>query len=795
MGVTRRSARAITIATLLAASLATLLALALWTPADSAPPSMVASGTRARGESGTPAPGPSSEPTHSERVAVVTATADAPAAGSATHGAIHVRTFWRDGTPAADIDLSLLSHTSPVDPRDERSAVTDAAGEATFANLPTGRYRVHRSSRTTAVVEVVAGTTAEVELLLEPGFSVAGRVVDVDGAPVIGAGIWVARSHVGAGFDDGRVVAESDARGEFLLQHVDELRLVAALAPGRARSRRYEVSGADGARVPLVIVVGPRGATIRGVVRDHRGQPLAAHPVRIGPPGRYGVVRFENGFASVGAAPIVVKTTIDGRFEAHAVPTGDLLVTVFARGGVWGPWTRQVRVVDGAELELEIALEPGFRVEGIVRGADTKPVPGAVVWVEGDEHLPTIARVRADARGHFALVGLPPGRRLIQAEDDDAGRAETTLDGQPGQELLWDPVLAMGLVLRGRLVDEADASLPRWRVEAMRLDEPWQQTVATTDASGRFKLVGLPDAPHRILVMRERGEPARAVVEPLSPGGGEVTVRVHASTEPSAYVQGRVLGGDGRGAPASHVTLACAALHWSDEAEVDPDSGAFRFGPLPAGEYRGRIWSTLHVDHVLGQIVLAAHEHRDLGAIKIARGGALVVDLAPPELVPTPTSGRRLNVTVLDADGGELVPCFREGGQARPLSPLPAGDYAVSVYGTDIGPQVLPIRIVDGDETRIGVRLASAASCTFRIVLAPEVPRDQAIDLIVTDAGGADLLRVRFNANTVDRWKIPFAAGLPVGELTATALAANGQRAVTRFTMGDRARAVDLPVR
>lgn len=721
-----------------------------------------------------------------------------PPVVAASLGTLHLRARWAsDDIAAAGIDVNVAPLQSPVRRVDEHSSVTDAGGEATFADLPPGRYRVYRSGRNLAEADVTAGDTAEVELVLDPGFAVVGHVVDPSGVPVAEARIWLAQSHVGHGWDHGRVVTVSDASGAFTLFHVDEIRMVAALAPGRAPSRRYEVSGASGANVPLTIVVGPRGGVVRGSVRDSSGQRLADCAVFVGPQRGYGEVRIEDGFASVDPAPVMVRTDRDGRFEAHGVSPGDLLVSVPAppSSGL-APGRVTLALHDDELVEIDVVLELGWSVEGVVRTSSSEPLAGAVVAVRDHERFPYLEPIRADTLGRYRLRGLPAGSVGLTASGVGVGQAVVTLDGQPGQVVRWDPILGAGGTVTGRVLDEHDAPLSGWRVCATAVEAPWENAFATTADDGRFAIAGLANTTQRLLVAAGPREPVRLVVEPVQPGGAELTLRVAAASAPSAFVRGRAIGRDGAGAKASHVTLSCAALHWSAEADVDPTSGGFELGPLPPGEYAGRIESTLHTSLRIPAFWLAAGERRDLGVLPVARGGDLVVDLTPQELVPQPASGQRLNASVYDLDGREVAICFREGSEARPLSPLPAGDYTVGVYGDGVAALTLPCTLIDGQTTRATVHLERAASCTFAITLAPALSRNQSIDLTVMGIDGtAPVLRVRLHAGTVDRWQTPFAAGLPPGRYLVTATAESGARAAAPLTMGSRDVQVPLPLR
>jgi Carboxypeptidase regulatory-like domain len=193
-----------------------------------------------------------------------------------------------------------------------------------------------------------------------PKMDVRGRVVDVLGEPIPSAAVWVTVEPSHRELARGR----TDGSGVFLLQALREpLLTVHASAPGRAPGK-YGCGaswlGFEESRNELTL---RDAGTIRGVVVDAQGRPVAAAHVRV-----------------EGLDDVLATTGSDGRFEFAEVPLGALRVTaVNAIGtGSTEAWLR-----DQADVRVALAdAGPPIRVR--IRGLPAAAMPDCVVTYQSD---------------------------------------------------------------------------------------------------------------------------------------------------------------------------------------------------------------------------------------------------------------------------------------------------------------------------------------------------------------------------------------------------------------------------
>lgn len=237
---------------------------------------------------------------------------------------------------------------SPLDGGWARNASL-AGGEYQLRGDPLGYLPFERT------VKITEGKTTRVELTLDPGATISGRVLQHDGKPM-------AEARVSTNGSAGYVSTITHDDGAFELRGVP---------PGA-----NELVSCDTGTMPektFTIEVPARGVELRCP------EPRRAHGRVVS--GGTPVKRFRANDRDVSAP--------DGRFD---IPwTGRLMI--YAEGYA-------MFALDDAGVELgDLELEPLLTLEGDVLGADGAAVSGASVHVGS-----RLSGVRSDARGHFKLT-------------------------------------------------------------------------------------------------------------------------------------------------------------------------------------------------------------------------------------------------------------------------------------------------------------------------------------------------------------------------------------------------------
>ena len=196
-------------------------------------------------------------------------------------GSLKVEVRYRDGSPAVGVVVTAGRVLGRLHEREMGpEAACNGDGVAMFSGLPSGRVDLW-TDRGTLISPVVEATVpGRAEIILPPGITVVGQVVDVAGRPVAGAQIFVDAPDFP--HDRGFVLTVSNAEGGFALRdvHADYLR-VWAMKPGFQSSNQVEHRSGPGSEFEASLVLRGRGESLHGVVRARDGSPLSGADVHL----------------------------------------------------------------------------------------------------------------------------------------------------------------------------------------------------------------------------------------------------------------------------------------------------------------------------------------------------------------------------------------------------------------------------------------------------------------------------------------------------------------------------------
>jgi protocatechuate 3,4-dioxygenase beta subunit len=329
--------------------------------------------------------------------------------------------------PVADAEVSLTT-AQRMDPRPPRDAKSDSAGRFEFTALEPGSYEVMaRRSLLVGAGKVVALAPAQsiedIEVEVDPGYVVSGRVKDESGAGVGNVRVFAMRDSPPYGQaartrsnPDGTYALEGMLPGNYRVNAQEE---GYGMAFGRAR-----VMAADVGNVDLLM---PHGANVTGRVTTADGRPVEGARVQASVEMRLsgmGMVQSGDG----------ATTAADGTFELKRIGPSTLRGTVrHEELGMQSFGPEEVKA--GERKVLNLVLKKGASVAGTVRTEDGKPAPDVRITALARE-----ARMFLDAQevsgpdGRYKLGGLPAGRLTVAA--DRSGRPSWGMGDEPNQKTL-----------------------------------------------------------------------------------------------------------------------------------------------------------------------------------------------------------------------------------------------------------------------------------------------------------------------------------------------------------------------
>jgi protocatechuate 3,4-dioxygenase beta subunit len=352
-------------------------------------------------------------------------------------------------------------------------SISEADGSFVLAGLEPGAYRVNVYAPGYAATDLPAQAGAErVDVLLAPGGSIAGTVVDDAGRPVDAFQVN-ANPVQREGMQGGMVISgprfqsANGTDGRFVIEDLGEgTYVVNASATGRASANVSNLKVSAGSTTDAGTIRLLAGGTVRGTVTDSAGTPVPGAVVSARGPGRDFMF---------GSEPQGVSDP-SGAFEIGGVPAGTVEVVAshpnYADGRASGI---EVDPVKGA-AEARIVLSQGGRVEGWVRRRDNTGIAGAYVNVmpapgagpPPPRSGPGMLVTTAD--GGFVAEHVPPGRATVtlmtrtgsgytsaQFQDVEVREGETTPVEMRSRDILVSgrvtrggaPLSAVRLTLRG----------------------------------------------------------------------------------------------------------------------------------------------------------------------------------------------------------------------------------------------------------------------------------------------------------------------------------------------------------
>ncbi len=372
-------------------------------------------------------------------------------------------------------------------------------------------------------VEVKDGeTVSDVEVALEAGAKLVGKVTDANGAPV--AGVSVRPEMMGGPgrvmrFDGVDTSAVTDPSGEYTMESLEPGEKTFNFARSGYVTETKTVTLASGKDTRLDVTIGS-GLRIAGVVVTEGGAPVGEATVRA---------------SSAAGGGREAHTDASGSFQLEGLAPGHYTFTA-AKSGLANGIVRDVDIA--VTNNVRITMKSGSVITGHVTGLAANELEQTTIMASS----PTgSASAPVDSAGNFRIEGSPTGTVRVSARMGQIfggtarSAAPKTVQVEPGSAAQVDIEFQAGTVIRGR-VTRNNQPVPNASVAFMPRQGKAQTNANTTaDASGRYEVNGLEDGPYTVQVMdMERLTPFTTTYDVRGSGNFDIDVR-------TASLRGRVL--------------------------------------------------------------------------------------------------------------------------------------------------------------------------------------------------------------------------------------------------------------
>lgn len=531
---------------------------------------------------------------------------------------------------------------------------TDGDGHYVLDSLPPGPLTVeathpdHGTAR--RQVELRVGENS-LDITLEGGNEVSGRVIDDAGTPVAGAEVWLASS---AAFQPFSTMSQGDGSFRF-----------AAVADGSYQAGVDKTGFARAERVPVTV----DGSSVTGIeLRLTKGGAIVGRitGVEIADLARVQVQARGRGMPSGG------RVEPDGSYRIDHLGEGEWRVRAELPGtGLYAEGV--ARLEPGAsEARLDLDMEHGLELSGQVR-RNGAPVAGEPLFLEG----PQRTMGETDADGRFRFQGLPSGSYKLWVGGRSGLRHEETVELQADRDVTIDIPAAD---VAGRVVDAADGSpLADVAIQLLAADGDRASGQAQSDSRGAFVLRGVAEGTWRVRAQADGYAPAETTVRVDGADPAEIEISLRATEGVTLQVA------TATGLPPRtlfYVVLDGAGRKAGDGTVVVGEGGRARLSRVPPGS-----WAVLLLTESAAALEVQVTAPGDAGRVVLPPQCTLRVTVRALENASVPAT-----VSLIGAGGrpfrtfarfGEPTAVFDLNGGATTLRDVPPGTWDVQVTAAD----------------------------------------------------------------------------------------------------------------
>jgi hypothetical protein len=382
-------------------------------------------------------------------------------------------------SPVTDFQVSALhagvvSTAVPVQSNDGSFTINELAPGPTDVQV-TARGYAPGSARAIDVAE--GKTTSDVEVHLERGATIKGRVTTSDGQPADGVSIMVddaGRRAIGVSMQR----EGTDANGNYTIEGVTPGSRTVMFSKSGFAIARKTVDAAGGKESTLDVTL-DRGRELRGKVVDESGQPVAMADVRV---------------EQEMVAPM--RTESDGGFVIGGLRDGKFRVTARKAGYV----EAHADDADPSGPPLTLTLRRGGAISGHVGGMTDAEAGYATASAFGPSGAST---ARVDSSGNFTLEGLPDGRYMVDASTNGPQARRTarkTVDVMNGSAPAIELSFSDGFTVRGSVTSHGQPLGGTMVTFATTDPSQGGGTSVRVDTDGTYTATGLAGGEYNVVV-------------------------------------------------------------------------------------------------------------------------------------------------------------------------------------------------------------------------------------------------------------------------------------------------------
>ncbi|MDZ4858930.1 MAG: carboxypeptidase regulatory-like domain-containing protein [Candidatus Hydrogenedentes bacterium] len=338
-----------------------------------------------------------------------------------------------------------------------------------------------------------ANSIDNIQLVVAMGGSVSGIATDAEtGTPIVGMAFRPRSPQGGYASaeattdEDGMYRIEGLPAGQYTVRRL----WMSGYRHGESREDKQVTVGL-GQEVTGIDFAVPAGLFLRGRVVDKSGEPLAQVNVE-----------------SVDAENLEGETMVTdekGRFIHRGFSPGAKLTITASKQGFSAPPLQDVVIGDSDKNDVEIVMDTGGSIAGIVVDKEGKPLVDAYVTAmpQNPEAGQQAQQASSQEEGVFKVQGLAAGTYKLQVRPPRTWREPTLPAGNDIQLTQGENVTGVRLVcdfdtgmkLAGRVIDSTGKPIRDVSVNAHSRNGN-SSGYAQTDAEGKFEIVGLQAGTH-----------------------------------------------------------------------------------------------------------------------------------------------------------------------------------------------------------------------------------------------------------------------------------------------------------